>query len=1260
MKKVLTVVLCLAIIISSFATVLFQGALANANINDFNDSSKWVRYAFNTTHINSANGTIPDRGSLTTNTNTAYTYNGDASSIKISAKLQISTIEFETKPNTNYELTYRFLTSGAKYNSVYLVRTGIVVPNGSVTWGADGYVLYIDSEKSYTAPNGVFANRTSIINRTTEWVAEGVWHQVTLNFNSGNNETLKLVVQAGTDEFYVDDFGFSEVADFENVENWAIYRPTAHNEDSTYIPTPTFDRSNTQRKMSWCSVTNDMVDADSTGKSIKINGNAFNVASKLPTLKTNTKYTLSFKYKPSSNTTVAGSNGAYFTSHIIKDGTAFDSYGYNPKEFVADLGKGTETTDWKEISVSFITDSTTDYMLEFRFAFSGGYVLYLDAFTLEEAPKPTYLIQDFENYASGSALDGLVSVVTPEGTSLSGAKAIQYDGSVASSEQIQEGNNRFIINPVNSGLPMLSNIVSKGSKFKLTFKYKLLSGEVKFYLNSSTNGTSCWSHASPNPIDFKSSTLAAGDGWQEFSYEYTIKSTATDGSYNYPLILIGGNGKAYIDYLTISTLNAEVPDVEIPSEPEPEPEPIDPSDYDNAANWKLYHANYAPVINGSGPNKNDWIENSQNTNKAYTYNDGEKSIKIKGNIQFVAIKLANLTEGKNYKVKFMYYAPTTSTVGTSSRAWVDQLGVIKGGTTMNANMPNEYLKKGTTFAGEAGEWHEHTLSFKAETTDLYFGMLFTFVGGYEIYLDDFTVTEVESEPEPDPEPEPPVVSGKEPQKQVIIDFDNYGGNATLSLKDRIEIVEAKAYDGKPSKMLHFIKGQYSSATTLNYGTTYETDTDSVFTVGVKPQKVYNVSFRVKTDPQTLPQDAKSEWVGIYFTFGKQNLISSYQHSAKRGEWLYYEYSLSTSATQNLLSFYVNAGESTPDLWIDDIAITETEFEPFSGWGEEPRDEILINFDDFYVNYDIACASIVDGPERDGKITKATYLKGGSYSYNVVANYGLVTKYKDPVFTVPCKENTLYEFSYYIYVPKNTGNLGYFAVYYDWENTWVLRSSAMPERDQWVKKTIRFTTKKGQTKLSITFNGGQVIPDIYLDDILLKELKPGVVNYANDASYCEDCFNILPSNGAVEKITNSKTTVVKIPVLNQQQYILGVTVSSRQKSKSRIFLSFDGVNPMQGSDPNAPSAIISSDGNFGRYGINFISNTSGYVYLVIENDDGALTLSDPYLFLANSISTNLPMGRAEKPITGILSVNVNKGYFKKLFVFDDEEGGESAE
>lgn len=328
----------------------------------------------------------------------------------------MSTVEFEVEKNKDYTLSYRFLTSGAKYASngfdTYLVRTGIVVPDGSLTWGTDGYVVYMATNAAYTAVDGIFANRTSIADRTNNFSAEGAWNQVTMKFNSGNNTTLKLLVQAGTDTFYVDDFSLNEVFDYESLSNWGIYN--ASSSDANYTVVTNYDGESHQTKNSWMSITNNTAqDADSTGKSIKIYGNGVNIAANLPVLKANTKYTLSFKYKPGATSAIA-SNGAYFTSHVIKKGTAFNGSKNGPVEFIANLGKGTETSDWKELSVDFTTDTTTDYMLEFRFAFAAGYECFIDAITLtekENTPDPEGTIT-FETATVGDHLTYIEA--TPE------------------------------------------------------------------------------------------------------------------------------------------------------------------------------------------------------------------------------------------------------------------------------------------------------------------------------------------------------------------------------------------------------------------------------------------------------------------------------------------------------------------------------------------------------------------------------------------------------------------------------------------------------------------------------------------------------------------------------------------------------------------------------------------------------------------------------------------------------------------------------
>ena len=97
MKKLLAVVLTLCILVSGITTALIGGVSASGAENVFENPANWERYAFNTKYINADDGTAVTWGSVTSNTNTAYTYGGDTSSVKISAKLQMSTVEFEVE-----------------------------------------------------------------------------------------------------------------------------------------------------------------------------------------------------------------------------------------------------------------------------------------------------------------------------------------------------------------------------------------------------------------------------------------------------------------------------------------------------------------------------------------------------------------------------------------------------------------------------------------------------------------------------------------------------------------------------------------------------------------------------------------------------------------------------------------------------------------------------------------------------------------------------------------------------------------------------------------------------------------------------------------------------------------------------------------------------------------------------------------------------------------------------------------------------------
>ena len=380
MKKVLSIVLILSLmLVNSYAFSI------SASANDFYAAENWKIYANSSNYVNETNGTLAATwATVTENSDSAYA-NGDTSSLKISAIYQNATVKFPVEKNKQYTLSYNFMSETINTNGRILTSTGVLAEDSSMTWGADkSYYNLLSYNVAYTAKDVVFADRQTYSATTLNYSTTNTWHHIELEFESGNNEYMYLVICLAVDNLYVDDITLEEVSTFENINNWGIYN--ASSTDTSYQVATNYDGETCQTKMGWCSITNDVTeDADGTGTSIKVNGNVLNVAANLPTLKTNTEYMLSFKYKPSATSTPGVlSNTYYFLSHIIKKGVGFNSSNKGPAEYIATVPSGTATTDWKEVSVTFATDDTTDYMLEFHFGFAAGYICYLDDFKLTE------------------------------------------------------------------------------------------------------------------------------------------------------------------------------------------------------------------------------------------------------------------------------------------------------------------------------------------------------------------------------------------------------------------------------------------------------------------------------------------------------------------------------------------------------------------------------------------------------------------------------------------------------------------------------------------------------------------------------------------------------------------------------------------------------------------------------------------------------------------------------------------------------------
>ena len=496
----------------------------------------------------------------------------------------------------------------------------------------------------------------------------------------------------------------------------------------------------------------------------------------------------------------------------------------------------------------------------------------------------------------------------------------------------------------------------------------------------------------------------------------------------------------------------------------------------------------------------------------------------------------------------------------------------------------------------------------------------------------------------------------------LVDFEL--ADITLQASDRMEITTAESYNGTQSKMLHVFRRDYPSGspTLFNASTTYNDDSDPVFTFKVDPNSVYKVTFyaKVKSD-STL----KSPWFGVHASNNSENAghrprIANIVGNTKDA-WLKYTYYLETKPNQTKFSFTFNAGESTPEAWIDDISVEETDFNVFTGHGEA-AEEITINFDDYAVNSEYCERTYVDtAPDKDANLNnralKFVNKNYGSASFNPDAT----RKKTDAVLSnIPVKPNTLYTLSYWLYVTRNTGSVSWFKFYYfpedeEYSNYGILYATGMSQRGEWVKFETTFMTKPEQEVINIALDCGENPPEMWLDDISIKEVKSGGMSQDNSATYSENMYNILGKDtysDVTEDLLSASTGKYKLAVDKGAVYTFGVTASGSSSSNSRVFLSFDGVNPMSANDMEALDMVVTPNGEETRYGLQFMSNDSGYIYIVVENSDSTMNLEAPYLFRTYSMSTFRPMGFDKVPDENL---SVNTGRMDNLTVFSSASG-----
>jgi len=172
--------------------------------------------------------------------------------------------------------------------------------------------------------------------------------------------------------------------------------------------------------------------------------------------------------------------------------------------------------------------------------------------------------QDFENYEGTPS--GNFEVLTDGENSYLGKGYLKY------SADTTDGGSRLVI----SSTEALKDFASPKDKIEVSFKYKLISGDAKFYMHTSSNankptltnlgtneaGKTVWLNA----YEFKNTDLTVSEAWQEITSVYDLKAyskvisegfTVEDFLYSILFLTSENGAELYIDEITLSVIPNE-------------------------------------------------------------------------------------------------------------------------------------------------------------------------------------------------------------------------------------------------------------------------------------------------------------------------------------------------------------------------------------------------------------------------------------------------------------------------------------------------------------------------------------------------------------------------------------------------------------------------------------------------------------------------------------------------------------------------------
>ncbi len=1285
MKRLITLILSVLILVSGVCGALLAPASALSDAqskNYFENPENWMLFDEAVTNISS-----PLTNTWATVKNASVNVgNETVDALELHALNHRAAIYLPNlKKNTEYSLSFKYYSPNLG-NEGYIFKDMVMFTpdfaNAKIAWNYDTP----NGVKEYVSYNGYYIWDDTYSSATTYWDEShktisgkaGQWNTYSITFNTGNYENYASVLLCKVMEVYLKDFILTEkevpVEEyFANTQNWMLF-----DEAVTNISSPLTNTWATVKNAS-VNVGNETVDA------LELHALNHRAAIYLPNLKKNTEYTFSFKYYTESpltegyifkdivlfNPDFANAKIAwnYDTPNGVKEYVSYngyyiwdDTYSSTTKKWdESDTTKAAKVGEWNTYTITFNTGNYDKYA---TVILSKVMDVYLKDFTLTEKAVPVEeYFADTKNWMLFN--ESATSIANP----LINTWATVNNSSVTVGAETTNALHLFALNHrVAIYLPALK----KNTDYTFSFKYYspnlgsegYIFKDIVFFNPDFANAKIAWNYDTPNGVkeyvsyngyyiwntnyssanakwDVSATTKAAKAGeWNT----YTI--TFNTGNYeSYAPVLLPKVENVYLSDFTL--VDNSTPDPKPDPEPDPKPELKGEGYFEEVSNWVI----------------DDYVDKSQEANATigflpstsrkitltdFVTNSSTAALKIEANNGFTSIALPDdLKENTDYTLSFTYYFDNADiqNLGGGAKGVFDRYGIYAAdapnacfkwsspGFLHYISYNGSYLTKDfttkewtgyVTAVEEGGKWIKVDIPFN---TVNFKKLAFVFQTKTNVvYMDNITLSEGLPEKE---------TFHNGPKEQIVIDFEREWKYISGSNANRMEIAETTDKDGKPTKAIRIYEGDYKSqdgVTFLNWQSV-NSGSDEVFSIPVKGGQTYEFSVDINLSAYSKENDQRLLLYADYATSTTlmQMIYYSEKNSGVGEGWKTYTYKFTVAEDAKVASFGLNAGLKHPEIWVDNLVLTESEPEPPFHNGK--TDPIKIDFErefEYTTGIHADRMEVTETIGMDGKKTKALHVFEGDYSDTnqvTFVNWSTVTTDSDPVFTIPVKPKTPYKFSVKVKIEDwkdvNYGRL--FLFYYDYNNRGVsdknlINTTYSKLMDQgWVEYELEFLTDANQTCMSLGINMGLSHPEIWIDDIVVDAYERGFIHNA-DASYVEDGFNLVEESQNKTNGTITKPSVLQIPVKEITKHTIGITASGN----GNIKVAFD-------REGNEVIQNISLSNKNTRYGFEILTGENDeYIYIIFEPSGKGITYKDATVFASNATSFNTAMGLTEKP------------------------------